>query len=70
MKIEGLRVDPADLSTRKGILVQAKPDTVAGVSGMLVKAGDRFGIMYATNIPSKGFQKFFSKFALGIQLLL
>ena len=29
-----------------------------GVSGMLVKVGDQFGIMYATNIPSKGFQKF------------
>jgi len=25
---------------------------------MLVKAGDQFGIMYATNIPIKGFQKF------------
>jgi predicted transcriptional regulator len=58
MKIEGLRVDPADLAARKGILVQAKPDTADGVSGMLVKAGDQFGIMYATNIPSKGFQKF------------
>jgi predicted transcriptional regulator len=58
MKIDGLRVDAAHLATRKGILVQAKPDTAAGVSGMLVKAGDQFGIMYATNIPSKGFQKF------------
>lgn len=58
MKIEGLRVDPQDIATRKDILVQAKPDTVDGVSGMLVKAGDQFGIMYATNIPSKGFRKF------------
>jgi hypothetical protein len=31
---------------------------VDGVSGMLVKVGDQFGIMYATNTPSKGFQKF------------
>jgi hypothetical protein len=38
--------------------VQAKPDTAEGVSGMLVKVGDEFGIMYATNIPSKGFQNF------------
>ncbi|HEY0329907.1 MAG TPA: ImmA/IrrE family metallo-endopeptidase [Rhodopseudomonas sp.] len=65
MKIEGLRVDPADLATRKGILVQAKPDTAAGVSGMLVKAGDEFGIMYATNIPSKGFKKFSIAHELG-----
>lgn len=58
MKIEGLRVDPMAIATDKGILVKEKPDTANGVSGMLVKAGDQFGIMYATNIPSKGFQKF------------
>jgi Zn-dependent peptidase ImmA (M78 family) len=58
MKIDGLRVDPIAIATDKGIVVQAKPDTAAGVSGMLVKAGDEFGILYATNIPSKGFQKF------------
>jgi Zn-dependent peptidase ImmA (M78 family) len=58
MKIEGLRVDPIAIATDKGILVKEKPDTVDGVSGMLVKVGDQFGIMYATNIPSKGVQKF------------
>jgi hypothetical protein len=58
LKIETLRVDPEDIAGRKGILVKPKPDTAVGVSGMLVKAGDEFGIMYATNIPSKGFQKF------------
>jgi Zn-dependent peptidase ImmA (M78 family) len=58
MKIEGLRVNPEAIATRKGILVKPKPDTAEGVSGMLVKVGDQFGIMYATNIASKGFQKF------------
>jgi IrrE N-terminal-like domain len=58
MKIDGLRVDPMAIATDKGILLKEKPDTVDGVSGMLVKVGDQFGIMYATNIPSKGFQKF------------
>jgi Zn-dependent peptidase ImmA (M78 family) len=58
MKITGLRVDPKAIAESKGILVQAKPDTAKGVSGMLVKAGDEFGIMYATHIPSLGFQKF------------
>lgn len=58
LKIDGLRVDPIAIAETKDILVQAKPETVEGVSGMLVKAGDQFGIMYATNIPSKGFQKF------------
>lgn len=43
MKIEGLGVDPVDIAARKGIVVQPKPDSVDGVSGMLVKAGDQFG---------------------------
>jgi hypothetical protein len=58
MKIEGLWVDPEAIATSKGILVKAKPDTAEGVSGMLIKVGDDFGIMYATNIPSRGFQRF------------
>jgi Zn-dependent peptidase ImmA (M78 family) len=65
MKIEGLHVDPEGIATSKGILVKPKPDTVDGVSGMLVKAGDQFGIMYATNIPSKGFQRFSIAHELG-----
>jgi predicted transcriptional regulator len=58
MKIGGLRVDPMAIATDKGILVKPKPEAVDGVSGMLVKVGDQFGIMYATNIPSRGLQKF------------
>jgi Zn-dependent peptidase ImmA (M78 family) len=58
MKIEGLRVDPVAIATAKGMAVEPKPNTNDGVSGMLVKAGDEFGIMYATNIPSNGFQRF------------
>lgn len=58
MNITGLRVDVAEIARRKDILVQPKSDTADGVSGMLVKAGDEFGILYATRIPSRGFQKF------------
>jgi Zn-dependent peptidase ImmA (M78 family) len=58
LNITGLRVEPEEIATSKGILVKAKPDTADGVSGMLVKAEDEFGIMYATKIPSRGFQKF------------
>lgn len=58
LNITGLRVEPKEIAASKGILVKAKPDTADGVSGMLVKAGDEFGIMYATRIPSRGFQKF------------
>jgi Zn-dependent peptidase ImmA (M78 family) len=65
MKIDGLWVDPEAIATSKGILVKPKPDTAAGVSGMLVKAGDQFGIMYATNISSRGFQRFSISHELG-----
>lgn len=65
MKIDGLRVDPEAIATSKGIMVKAKPDTAAGVSGMLIKVGDDFGIMYATNIPSRGFQRFSISHELG-----
>lgn len=65
MKVDGLWVDPEAIATSKGILVKAKPDTVSGVSGMLIKAGDNFGILYATNIPSRGFQRFSISHELG-----
>jgi Zn-dependent peptidase ImmA (M78 family) len=65
MKVDGLWVDPEAIATSKGILVKPKPDTAAGVSGMLIKAGDQFGIMYATNIPSLGFQRFSISHELG-----
>jgi hypothetical protein len=65
MKIEGLWVDPEAIATSKGITVKAKPDTAVGVSGMLIKVGDDFGIMYATNIPSRGFQRFSISHELG-----
>ena len=65
MKIENFPVDPEEIANRKGIVVKPKPDTAEGVSGMLVKAGDQFGILYATNIRSKGFQKFCIAHELG-----
>jgi hypothetical protein len=64
-QIEGLWVDPMAIAASKGIEVQAKPENVEGVSGMLVKAGDIFGIIYATNIPSRGFQRFSVAHELG-----
>ena len=35
------------------------------MSGMLIKVGDDFGIMYATHIPSRGFQRFSISHELG-----
>ena len=56
--IATLPVDPFAIAASRDILVQAKPDTVGGVSGMLLRHGNNFGIMYATHIPSEGFQRF------------
>jgi IrrE N-terminal-like domain len=63
--IDGLPVDPEAIAVKHDIVVQPKPDAKPGVSGMLVKAGDNFGIMYATHIPSRGFQRFSIAHELG-----
>src|SRR5262245_47692752 len=64
-KIEGLWFDPEAIAASKGITVRAKPDTIDGVSGILIKAGDQFGILYATNVRSRGFQRFSIAHELG-----
>lgn len=56
--ITTLRVDPFAIAASRDIEVKAKPDTAEGVSGMLLRHGDVFGILYATHIPSEGFQRF------------
>ncbi len=63
--IISLRVNPIRIAEEKDIFVQAKPDLHDGVSGMLVKAGDAFGILYATKIKSPGFQNFSIAHELG-----
>jgi hypothetical protein len=51
-------VDPFAIAASQDITVKPKPDTAEGVSGMLLRHGDAFGILYATHIPSEGFQRF------------
>lgn len=53
-----LSVDPFEIASKVGITVQAKPHSAIGVSGMLLKHGNNFGILYATHIESEGFQRF------------
>jgi hypothetical protein len=53
-----LPVDPFKIAASRDIQVRAKPDTAEGVSGMLLRHGNTFGIYYATHIPSEGFQRF------------
>lgn len=56
--ISTLPVDPFAIAASRDIEVRPKPDTAGGVSGMLLRHGDIFGILYATHIKSEGFQRF------------
>jgi Zn-dependent peptidase ImmA (M78 family) len=67
--ITSLPVDPFAIAELLDILVQPKNDTEPGVSGMLLRHGDNFGIMYATHIANEGFQRFSVAHELGHYLL-
>lgn len=58
LKIDSLPVDPFAIAARHDIIVEPKPDAAEGVSGMLLRHGDVFGILYATHVRSEGFQRF------------
>lgn len=60
-----LPICPKEIAAKHGILVQAKPDAAKGCSGMLVRNGENFGILYATHIRSEGFQRFSIAHELG-----
>ena len=61
--ITNLPVDPFAIASSRGIITEAKPTD--GVSGMLLRHGDTFGILYSTHIPSEGFQRFSVAHELG-----
>lgn len=56
--LTSLPIDPTTIAARRDIEVRAKPDSADGVSGMLLRHGSNFGILYATHVPSEGFQRF------------
>jgi hypothetical protein len=63
--ITSLPVDPLAIAVSRDILVEAKSDAADGVSGMLLRHGDTFGILYATYIPNEGFQRYSISHELG-----
>jgi len=63
--ITSVPVDPFVIAASRDIVVKAKPDTAEGVSGMLLRYGDVFGILYATHVPNEGFQRFSVAHELG-----
>jgi hypothetical protein len=60
-----LPIDLFSLAKSRDILVEAKPESAKGVSGMLLCAGGNFAIGYATHIKSNGFQRFSIAHELG-----
>ncbi len=67
--ITSLPVDPFEIAAALEIEVRPKGDVEPGVSGMLLRHGDNFGILYATHIRSIGFQRFSIGHELGHYLL-
>jgi hypothetical protein len=63
--ITTLPIDPVAIARSRDIEVKAKPDTAGGVSGMLLRHVDVFGILYATHVKSEGFQNFSVAHELG-----
>jgi hypothetical protein len=63
--ITALPVDPFSIADSRDITVQGKPEDRDGVSGMLLRHGNDFGIIYATHIPNPGFQRFSVAHELG-----
>lgn len=60
-----LPVDPIELARSLGIEVKSKPARAHGVSGMLLRVDNQFGITYATHIDNIGFQHFSVAHELG-----
>ena len=68
LESEGLLQFPIsliDLAATRGICVKALPGEQAGVSGLLLRHGNTFGILYGTHIPNEGFQRFCIAHELG-----
>jgi Zn-dependent peptidase ImmA (M78 family) len=63
--IISLPVDPFAIAENHDIITEAKASATDGVSGMLLRHGDTFGILYSTHIPSEGFQRFSVAHELG-----
>ncbi|WP_419617892.1 ImmA/IrrE family metallo-endopeptidase [Thiolapillus sp.] len=56
--IQSLPVNPLAIAEQHNIACQGMPSKSGGVSGMFIKSGDAYGILYATHIDNEGFQNF------------
>ena len=63
--LESFPVDVLALARAKQIEVFPNPNTEEGVSGMLLRSGDTFAIVYATYLNNEGFERFSIAHELG-----
>jgi Zn-dependent peptidase ImmA (M78 family) len=64
-RLLSLPIDPFAIAEASEIVVEPMPPYSDGVSGILCKVGDNFGILYATYIDNEGFQRFSVAHELG-----
>jgi len=64
-EITTLPIDPISIGRDLGIEVIAKPAHIEGVSGMFLRKGETYIIVYATHIDNIGFQNFSVAHELG-----
>lgn len=62
---EAFPIDPFKIAEGENIVVESKEPENEGMSGCIVFSGDDVGIIYATHIRSKGFQRFTVAHELG-----
>lgn len=60
-----LPICPKEIARQHQIAVIAKDESDFGCSGQLIRAGNNFGILYATHVKSIGFQNFSIAHELG-----
>ena len=63
--VQSLPVDPLAIADQHDIVCKGMPSKNGGVSGMFIKNRDAYGILYATHISNKGFQRFSIAHELG-----
>lgn len=67
--ITSLPINPKTIAEILEIEVRAKNDAAPGVSGMLLRHGDAFGILYATHLNNEGYENFSIAHEIGHYLL-
>ncbi len=65
LRIFSLPVDPFAIAKDEGIVSEKMNSVLPGVSGCLMKSGDKFGIFYSGSFPNEGFLRFTVAHELG-----